>query len=340
MAAKRRNQRGGFFRRIKQLFVLLVLLLLAAAGGLYWYATTPQAQPVPLTFNVGPGSVKRIAEQLEKQGATDSALLFRVLARVSGKETKLKAGVYRIEAPIAPWALLDKLARGDVVEVVFTIVEGWNWRELRRALTAETQLQGDLATLDDAALLKTLKIDADSPEGQFFPDTYHVNPASSELALLGRAHARMQQKLDAAWAQRAPDLPLKTPQEALILASVIEKETGHGGDRPMIAGVFANRLKIGMRLQTDPTVIYGMGEAYAGKLRKIDLQTDTPYNTYTRAGLPPTPIAMTGEAALMAAVRPAATQALYFVSRGDGTSQFSASLEEHNSAVNRYIRGR
>ncbi|WP_432721562.1 endolytic transglycosylase MltG [Jeongeupia wiesaeckerbachi] len=342
MAVKRKTTRkqGGFLRRIKQLLVLMLVLVIAAGGGLYWYAVTPQSQKVPLTFNVGPGSVTRIADQLEKQGATDSALLFRVLARLSGQETRLKAGVYRMDAPTSPWALIDKLARGDVVEVAFTIVEGWNWRDVRRALVAETQLGNDLAPLDDAALLKALKIDASSPEGLFFPDTYHVNPGSSELALLERAHARMQTKLDAVWAQRAPDLPVKSPQDALIMASLVEKETGHGGDRPMIAGVFANRLKIGMRLQTDPTVIYGMGEAYTGKLRKVDLQTDTPYNTYTRAGLPPTPIAMPGEASLMAAVRPATTSALYFVSRGDGTSQFSSSLEEHNTAVNRYIRGR
>ncbi|AOY02389.1 aminodeoxychorismate lyase [Jeongeupia sp. USM3] len=325
---------------MKQLLVLIVLLALAAAGGLFWYAVTPQSQAVPLTFNVGPGSVTRIADQLERQGATDSALLFRVLAQLSGKETRLKAGVYRIDAPASPWQLIDKLARGDVIEVAFTIVEGWSWRDLKKALIAENRLGNDLAALDDAALLKALNIDASTPEGQFFPDTYHVNPGSAELALLERAHARMKAKLGAAWAQRAPDLPLKSPGDVLVLASLVEKETGQDSDRPMVAGVFVNRLKLGMRLQTDPTVIYGMGEAYAGKLRKVDLQTDTPYNTYTRAGLPPTPIAMPGEAALIAAVRPAATQALYFVSRGDGSSQFSSSLEEHNSAVNRYIRGR
>ena len=220
-----------------------------------------------------------------------------------------------------------------------TLVEGWNWRQVRQALAKEEQLKHDAAALTDEALMAQLGRPGVAPEGRFFPDTYTYAKGSSDIALLRRAMHAMDRHLEAAWAQRAADTPLKSADEALILASIVEKETGKASDRGQIAGVFVNRLRVGMLLQTDPTVIYGLGEKFDGNLRKRDLQTDTPWNTYTRAGLPPTPIAMPGKASLLAAVQPQATRALYFVAKGDGTSHFSASLEEHNRAVNRYQRG-
>ncbi len=331
---------GGFGRFVRRLFTgLLLLALLGAAAG-YYYATRPLDLPLPTRFTVGPGSVRATAVQLAQQGVIDSPLAFRLLARLTGQDTKLKAGVYDLTVPTSMVELIGKLARGEASQIAFTVIEGWNWRELRAALARQQSLKAEAVLLSDTELLMKLGIDAPSLEGQFFPDTYFIAVGGSDLQVLVRAHERMQGKLDAAWAARDPATPLKTPYEALTLASIVEKETGIEADRAMVAGVFANRLRIGMRLQTDPSVIYGMGEQYTGNIRKRDLQTDTPYNTYTRAGLPPTPIAMPGEAALLAATRPAPTKALYFVARGDGSSHFSESLDAHNDAVNRYIRKR
>ncbi len=220
-----------------------------------------------------------------------------------------------------------------------TLVEGWNWRQVRQALARAEQLRGDSAALGDEALMAALGRPGVAPEGRFFPDTYTYAKGSSDLAVLRRALHAMDRRLEAAWAQRAPDTPLKSAEQALTLASIVEKETGRAEDRAQIAGVFSNRLRVGMLLQTDPTVIYGLGDRFDGNLRRRDLTTDTPLNTYTRAGLPPTPIAMPGKASLPAAVQPADTKALYFVARGDGSSHFSNSLDEHNRAVNRYQRG-
>lgn len=235
--------------------------------------------------------------------------------------------------------LLQKLARGEESLKALTLVEGWNWRQVRAALAREEFLRQESAGMDDAALMQALGRPGVAPEGRFFPDTYTYAKGSSDLAVLRRALHAMDRRLADVWALRSADTPLKSPDEALTLASIVEKETGRAADRAQIAGVFTNRLRIGMLLQTDPTVIYGLGEKFDGNLRRRDLQTDTPWNTYTRAGLPPTPIAMPGKAALMAAVQPSQTKALYFVARGDGTSHFSASLDEHNRAVNRYQRG-
>jgi UPF0755 protein len=220
-----------------------------------------------------------------------------------------------------------------------TLVEGWNFRQVRAALGKEEALKPDTQGKADEAVMAMLGRPAQHPEGRFFPDTYTYAKGSSDVAVLRRAMRAMDKRLAAAWAQRSPQAVVKTPDEALILASIVEKETGKAEDRPLVAAVFNNRLRVGMPLQTDPTVIYGMGAAYDGNLHKKDLQTDTPWNTYTRAGLPPTPIAMPGKASLLAAVQPAASNALYFVSRGDGSSHFSASLDEHNRAVNKYQRG-
>jgi UPF0755 protein len=231
------------------------------------------------------------------------------------------------------------LVRGEESLRSVTLVEGWNWRQVRQALSRAEQLRPDTENLSDEMIMSQLGRAGLPAEGRFFPDTYTYAKGSSDLAVLRRALHAMDKKLDAAWAQRASDTPLKTPTEALILASIVEKETGKPADRAVIAGVFVNRLRIGMMLQTDPTVIYGLGEAFDGNLRKRHLQADTAWNTYTRAGLPPTPIAMPGKASLLAAVQPAQTKALYFVARGDGSSQFSATLDEHNRAVNKFQRG-
>ncbi|WP_348944137.1 endolytic transglycosylase MltG [Chitinibacter sp. FCG-7] len=321
-------------------FALLILTVSVAAAGFWFYswASEPQAKPAAGAVVLQAGSVQALANQLKEQGAIDSPTLFVWLARISGKDTQLKAGRYRISADISPWILLRKLAKGDTDELMVTIVEGWNWRDVRRALNAHPQLKHDSAKLSDAEILAQLGITASSPEGLFFPETYQIEAGSSDLKLLARANRLLQKKLDEAWAARKEGLPLKDPYEVLILASLVEKETGRASDRPLVAGVFINRLKLGMRLQTDPAVVYGVGEAFDGDITKAHLRTDTPYNTYTRHGLTPTPIAMVGEAALRAAVQPADTSALYFVARGDGSSQFSNTLDEHNAAVRKYLR--
>ncbi|WP_245591011.1 endolytic transglycosylase MltG [Deefgea rivuli] len=327
-----------------RLFGLLLFGLFTAtiAGGAWFYAwsVTEQANPPSHSVLIEPGGVNAVAQQLVRQGAVDSASLFVLLARISGKDAELKAGSYSLKAPISPWMLLKKLGKGEVDLQMFSIIEGWNWRQLRQALNTHPYLKHDTAKMSDEEILAALGISALSPEGLFFPDSYRIDKGSSDLKLLARAHRLMQEKLDDAWASRKPDLPLKSAYEALILASIVEKETGKAADRPLIAGVFTNRLRQGMRLQTDPTVIYGVGEAFKGDITKAHLRTDTPYNTYTRAGLPPTPIAMVGEAALTAATQPASTRAVYFVAKGDGSSAFSETLDQHNSAVRKYLLNR
>ncbi|QLG89773.1 endolytic transglycosylase MltG [Chitinibacter bivalviorum] len=310
-------------------------------GG-WFYSWTTEAQPKPDAGAVvlQPGNVQVLAEQLQAQGAIDSATMFVWLARLTGKDTQLKSGRYRISVDMSPLTLLRKISKGDTDELMVTIVEGWNWRDVKKALSKNPYLKHDSAKLTDAELLAQLEISATSPEGMFFPDSYQIEAGSSDLKLLARAHRRMQQKLDQAWAGRKENLPLKNEYEALILASLVEKETGKASDRPLIAGVFINRLNQGMRLQTDPAVIYGVGEGFDGNITKAHLTTDTPYNTYTRGGLTPTPIAMVGEAALKAATQPADTTAVYFVARGDGSSQFSNTLDEHNAAVRKYLLSR
>jgi UPF0755 protein len=268
---------------------------------------------------------------------TDARLLYWWF-RLSGQSRSIKAGNYEIARGTSPRDLLDKLVRGDETLRALTLVEGWNFRQVRAAL-AQTELRPDSAALDDSALMERLGRAGIAAEGRFFPDTYTYAKGASDLTVLRRALHAMDRQLAAAWEQRAADTPLKTPDEALVLASIVEKETGREADRALVAGVFTNRLRVGMLLQTDPTVIYGLGERFDGNLRKRDLQADTPYNTYTRAGLPPTPISMPGKASLLAAVQPERTKALYFVARGDGSSQFSSSLDEHNRAVGRYQRG-
>lgn len=328
-------------RLFKTVFLLGALALLAAAGAGWWWVHQPLRLPAAsVDLSIEPGTLPRgVAQAVSDAGVAVNPDLLYGWFRISGQARQIKAGSYELEAGITPRRLLSKLARGEESLRAITLVEGWNIRQLRAALAREESLRQEAGKLDDAALMALLGRAGQHPEGRFFPDTYTYAKGSTDTAVLRRAMRAMDRRLEAAWAQRTPQAAVKTPDEALILASIVEKETGRGADRPLISAVFNNRLRIGMALQTDPTVIYGMGEAFKGNLRKVDLQTDTPWNTYTRPGLPPTPIAMPGRAALLAAVQPAPGKALYFVARGDGTSHFSESLDEHNRAVNRYQRG-
>lgn len=317
------------------------VLFIAGAATVAWWVNHPMdLRSSAADLSVEPGTLPRgVAQAVSDSGVDVHPGLLYAWFRLSGKSRAIKAGSYELEQGITPASLLSKLARGEESLQTVTMVEGWTFRQFRQALGKEETLRQTTQTLDDEAVMTLLGRAGIHPEGRFFPDTYTYAKGSTDLAVLKRALRAMDRKLEAAWAQRAPDAVAKTADQALILASIVEKETGRASDRPLISGVFNNRLRIGMPLQTDPTVIYGMGAAFDGNLRKKDLQTDTPWNTYTRGGLPPTPIAMPGKASLLAAVQPAQTKALYFVARGDGTSQFSASLEEHNRAVNKYQRG-
>jgi UPF0755 protein len=326
------------------LLVLAFLAGLVVFGAVGWWLHEPLTlKPQPgsqvLDLEIEPGTpAQRVAETVAASGADVQPVLLYAWFRLSGQARQIKAGSYEITPGTTPRMLLSMLVRGEESLKSVTLVEGWNFRQVRAALQKAEALKPDTQGLGAEAIMAQLGKPGVHPEGRFFPDTYTYAKGSSDLAVLKRAARAMDKRLEAAWALRSPDTPLKTPDEALILASIVEKETGKPSDRPEIGGVFSNRLRIGMMLQTDPTVIYGMGEQFDGNLRKRDLQADTPYNTYTRTGLPPTPIAMPGKAALLAAVQPAQTKALYFVARGDGTSHFSSSLDEHNRAVNKFQR--
>ncbi|MBA2960802.1 MULTISPECIES: endolytic transglycosylase MltG [Ramlibacter] len=329
-------------RRFLSKVVLLAVLASLAVGGFgLWWVHQPLRLAAPsLDVSIEPGTLPRgVAQAVVDAGVDASPDLLYWWFRLSGQARAIKAGSYELEAGITPRRLLSKLARGEESLRAVTLVEGWTFRQLRAALAKEDSLKADTRGLDDAAVMALLGRPGVHPEGHFFPDTYTYAKGSSDVKVLRRALTAMDKRLAAAWAQRTPQVAVKSADEALILASIVEKETGRGADRPLISAVFNNRLRVGMPLQTDPTVIYGMGTAFNGNLRKSDLQTDTPWNTYTRPGLPPTPIAMPGKAALLAAVQPAPGKALYFVARGDGSSHFSETLDEHNRAVNKYQRG-
>jgi len=321
---------------------LTLLALLMGLGGLWWLhrpLDTGDGQPT-LDLAIEPGtSPKSVAQAVVDAGAQTPAWALYAWFRLSGQSRQIRAGSYEITAGTTPRRLLAMLVRGEESLRTVTLVEGWNWRQVRQALAKAEQLKPDSPSLSDAALMAQLGRPGVAPEGRFYPDTYSYAKNSSDLKVLARALKAMDKQLARAWAARSANVALQSPEEALTLASIVEKETGQGADRAMISSVFHNRLRIGMMLQTDPTVIYGLGESFDGNLRRIHLRTDTPWNTYTRAGLPPTPIAMPGKAALLAAVQPADSRALYFVAKGDGHSEFSDSLEAHNRAVNRYQRG-
>ena len=323
---------------IKRLIVLAGVAALAGAGGLAWFGNQPlRIEPLPKTLNVMPGThLRSLSVMLEREGVVGNAHVFWLLGRMLGKGGTLKAGVYTLDKPLTPLALYAMIERGEVSQAVVQFIEGWNWREVRAALAAQPLLKNDSADMSDAEVLQAIGAEERHLEGLLFPDTYFYAPHTSDIQVLRRAYRLQHDKLMAAWEARAAGLPYRTPYEALIMASIVEKETGAAFERPQIAGVFLNRLRLGMRLQTDPTVIYGLGERFDGNLRKVDLLRDTPYNTYTRAGLPPTPIAMPSEAAIQAALNPAKTDALYFVARGDGTHVFTNNLVAHNRAVNHY----
>ena len=324
-------------------FVAIVLVAAVAVGGVFAWRAYHEPLPLPQSpyaFEVRVGtSVATVARELTAAGVLSHAWLLTGLARLRGVDRAIKAGSYEIEPPIRLPQLLAKLTEGDVTQKAFTIGEGTTMADLRRALRANPDLRATVQDVPDAALLARLGVEGATPEGRFFPDTYFFAVGTTDAALLKRAARALDARLLEAWRKRAPDLPLASPAEALILASIVEKETGRASDRPLIASVFVNRLRKGMRLQTDPTVIYGLGERFDGNLRKRDLEADTPWNTYTRDGLPPTPIAFVSQAALDAVVNPPATEYLYFVARGDGSSQFSTHLADHNRAVSKYQKG-
>nr|WP_318532662.1 endolytic transglycosylase MltG [Ramlibacter tataouinensis] len=321
--------------------MLAVLLALGAAGAAFWWVQKPMPMAAPLVeLSIQPGTLPRgVAQAVADAGVQVHPDLLYAWFRLSGQARQIKAGNYELPAGLTPRQLLSKLARGEEAQRVVTLVEGWTFRQFRAALAKAEELKPDTQGLSDEEVMKLIGLPGVHPEGQFFPDTYAYSKGSSDLGVLRRALRAMERQLTGAWKQRAPQSAAKTPYEALILASIVEKETGRGADRPLVSAVFNNRLRIGMPLQTDPTVIYGLGESFNGNLRKADLQADTPWNTYTRNGLPPTPIAMPGGASLLAALRPADSKALYFVARGDGSSQFSETLDQHNRAVNKYQRG-
>lgn len=333
-------------RLLVWLFFLPLLLAGLGAGWGWWWLGQPLPMPVSATspvleFEVPSGaSAKAVAQAVTQAGVQTPPWALQTWFRVSGRARDIKAGIYALKPGTTPRSLLEQMVRGEQSLRSVTLLEGWNFREMMAALRRSPDLRQDLDGLDAAAVMARIGRAGVHPEGRFFPDTYRVVRQASASSVLRQAAQAMELRLTEAWAQRDPGSPLRSPEEALILASIIEKETGIEADRPMVGGVFSNRLRIGMRLQTDPSVIYGLGERFDGNLRRADLLADTPYNSYTRAGLPPTPIAMPGWGSLMAAVRPAPTRALYFVARGDGSSHFSASLEEHNAAVRRYQLGR
>ncbi len=334
---------------MRRVFTSLLILIFVGAllsfGAALWWLN----EPIPLRLAPGsqvvdleiePGTpASGVADVIVASGADVPPIFLHAWFRLSGQARLIKAGSYELAPGTNPQKLLSMLVRGDQALKSVTLVEGWTFNQVRAALQKAEQLAPDTLGLAPEIIMQKLGKPGVHPEGRFFPDTYTYAKGSSDLAVLKRAARAMDKRLDAAWALRNPDTPLKTPDEALILASIVEKETGKPSDRSQIGGVFTNRLRLGMMLQTDPTVIYGMGAQFDGNLRKRDLLADTPYNTYTRAGLPPTPIAMPGKAALLAAVQPAPTKAIYFVAKGDGSSHFSGSLDEHNRAVNKYIRG-
>lgn len=326
---------------VRRLLLALVILALACAGAVAWWL----ARPLPLRsasveLSIEPGmNPREIANAWVAAGVDAPAVLLYEWFRWSGDARRIRAGSYEIEAGTTPRSLLRKMVQGDETLVTVRFIEGWTFRQLRAELARAEGLKPATATLSDAQLMAALGAPGQHPEGRFYPDTYAYSKGVSDLTVLRRAHRAMARRIEAAWGQRAPDSPLKTPDDLLVLASIVEKETGLEADRAKVAAVFANRLRIGMPLQTDPTVIYGLGEAFDGNLRKRDLLADTPYNTYTRGGLPPTPISLPGQNSLLAAARPAPIKSLYFVARGDGGSIFSETLPEHNRAVNKYQRG-
>lgn len=323
---------------IKKLFKLLFISGLLA---LLWLIYVAQSTINPVdqnqTFEIEVGTnFRSICQQLVQQGIISYPHSLEILARLIQQDKQIKAGIYGIKPGISHWQLINQLTSGLDNQASITFIEGWNFAEMRLALNKNEHIKHMTMAETDKKILQDLGANESHPEGLFYPDTYYFNPNTSDREILKRAYQTMQKKLLREWENRSQNLPYKSPYDALIMASIIEKETGKASERKLIAGVFINRLKIGMRLQTDPTVIYGMGQNFNGNIRKTDLLKDTPYNTYTRDGMPPTPIAMPGLASIQAALNPSMTDALYFVGKGDGSHQFSRTLSDHNHAVSQY----
>lgn len=321
---------------------LLLLTMVAGVVWLSWYGSRPVAPArLPVDFSILSGnSLKAVAHNLEAKGMIEYPLAFVALGRILGQANKIKAGNYLFNKPLSPYRLLDKITSGETQLSKLTLVEGWTFRQMRTELDGRADVRHDTKGMTDAAILKVVAPRESHPEGLFFPDTYYFDGGDSDLNIYRRAYDLMRKRLAAAWQGRASGLPYVTPYQALTMASIVEKETGTPDERPLIAAVFLNRLRIDMPLQTDPTVIYGLGDRYDGNIHKTDLENDTPYNTYTRRGLPPTPIALPSELAIVAVLHPATSKALYFVAKGGGRHQFSNTLDEHNRAVYRYqIKG-
>ena len=340
----RKKPSWGAFLTLSTLIILAVL-----AASLAWLqlpmgfkaqllSTSPVPKVLDLSIELGT-SPKGVAQAIADSGADVSPPLLLLWFRLSGQDRAIKAGSYEITPEMSPRMVLNMLARGEESLRYVTLVEGWTFKQVKQALAKAETLKGSTQGMSDDQIMAQLGRPNMHPEGRFYPDTYSYSKGSSDLAVMNRALKAMDRHLAKAWAQKPPNFALNSPDDLLILASLVEKETGRASDRPLISSVFHNRLKIGMRLQTDPTVIYGLGDAFDGNLRRVDLRTDTPYNTYTRSGLPPTPIAIPGKAALKSAIEPASSNFFYFVAKGDGSSHFSQSLDEHNNAVNKYQRG-
>jgi len=325
-------------RSLLVFFTLALTLLTVLVAAL---ALTPlDLQRESVEFTILPGSSLRgAAREISAAGVELDPWILLLLARLMRADGSIKAGSYAITRGITPVDLLKKLTRGDFTQAELVFIEGWTFGQLRRHLDAHPDLRHDTQGMPEAEIMRLVGASQGAAEGAFFPDTYLFAKHSSDVDLLARAYRAMQRHLLDEWQGRAAMLPYRDAYQALIMASIVEKETGRAEDRSLVAGVFVNRLRRGMLLQTDPSVIYGLGETFDGNLRKRDLVADTPYNTYTRPGLPPTPIAMPGLASLQAAMHPAPTEALYFVARGDGSSHFSSTLAEHNQAVTRYQKG-
>ncbi|MDO8436715.1 MAG: endolytic transglycosylase MltG [Nitrosomonadaceae bacterium] len=323
---------------LKRMILLVLAAVFLFAG---WFAyhvnAVVQLSAVPYEFSIKPGSsLRSVAKQLADAGVLHDTWSFVLLSRLMGYASLLKAGDYELTENTSPWQLLERVTTGDINQSEVKFIEGWTFSQLRKTLNEHPAVRHDTAGLNDLEILRLIGAGETAAEGLFFPDTYYFVRGNSDIAILKRAYRTMQNSLATAWAGRATNLPLTDAYQALILASIVEKETGREGDRTNIAGVFVNRLRLGMRLQTDPTVIYGLGEKFDGNLRKKDLLTDQEYNTYTRRGLPPTPIALPGLASIQAALNPAKTNALYFVAKGNGESHFSSNLTDHNRAVAKY----
>ena len=326
---------------LRRLFNLLVLAAVVGAFAYWWIAVRPLPLPEsPYNFTVRTGATLRaVAHELTSAGVLPADWTLVGLARLSRADRSIKAGNYELSSGTTLAGLLAKLSQGDATQTSFTIVEGWSMRDLRKALKGDEDIVKQVSDLPGAELMAKIGASEKEPEGWFFPDTYFFAAGATDASILVRAHKLMRQRLTAAWDARATDLPVTSAYQALILASLVEKETGRAADRPLVASVFVNRLRQGMRLQTDPSVIYGLGEHFNGNLTRGDLDRDQIFNTYTREGLPPTPIALPSQASLDAVLHPPATSYLYFVSRGDGSSEFSSNLADHNRAVAKYQRG-